>query len=318
MPYIFDPNDAHIRQALNTISIEYKNDETIYRKVMPIVKVDKLSDFYYVWNEETDFNTTSDTMSATGRPNRINLAFGIDAYQCRPYGLMAEVPIATLETADDPLQPLSKATENVRAQLDNNQEVRCAAIVFNNASYAAGYRQTLSGTAQWSDFANSDPITNILFGLDTALQRPNIMVIGVDAWRILRQHPKVVAAAFPLGGNSANRAMLTSQALQALLADEGVTQVLIGRRRVNTADPGAAPIYARAWGKHCSLIYATERPAIDTASWGYTFSSLEGTVTRDQAVLNGSRGVEFVKVAWEADAKVTAPRAGYYFENCVA
>lgn len=319
MPYVFDPNDAHIKQALTNISVSYRNDETIYQDVLPIVDVEKMSDFYYVWNDEVDYNQTSDVMSATGRPNRIQLQFSTDLYACRPYGLMAELPVATLENADDPLRPLGKATENVRTQLDNNQEVRAAALVFNNASYAAGFKQTLSGTSQWSDYTNSDPITNFLLAIDTCIMRPNTMVIGADAWRALRQHPKILAAAFPLGGNAANRGMLSSTALQALLADEGIKKVLIGRRRVNTANPGAAaPTYSRAWGKHCAFIYVPDSPGLDTPAFGYTFSSLRSNITRDQAVLHGSRGVEYVKEAWEVDLKITAPKAGYYYENCVA
>ena len=318
MPYVFDPNDAHIKQALTNISIGYRNDETIYQDVMPIVPVTKMSDYYYIWNDETDFNQTSDIMSATGRPNRVELAFSTDLYACRPYGLMAELPVALLENADDALSPLSKALMNVKAQLDNNHEVRVAAQVFANASYATGFKTTLSGTTQWSDFANSDPMGNILTALDACLQRPNVLVLGADTWRILRQHPKIVAAAFPSGGNSANRGLVTSAALQVLLADEGIKKVVIGRRRVNTANPGATPSYSRAWGKHAALLYVTDTPSIDTPSFGYTFSSLQSNITRDQAVLHGSRGVEYVKESWEVDVKVTANKAGYFYENAVA
>jgi hypothetical protein len=318
MPYVFDPNDAHIKQALTNISMEYKNDELIWPAVTPIVPVTKLSDFYYVWDEGTNFQITSDQLSATGMPNPILMKFSTDLYACKPYGLLGEVPVITLDNADDVLKPLGKTTENVTNQLQLQQEIRSAAIVFNQATYPVGFKTTLAGVTQWSDFANSDPIGNILTALDACLQRPNTITFGADTWKNFRQHPKVIAAIFPSGGNAANRGMVSVDEVLNFFSSEGITKINIGRARYNTANIGQATSLTRIWGKHCALTYTTDSPAIDTASFAYAFASNQATVTRELEALAGARGVEKVKVAWEIDTKATAPKAGYYFENAVA
>jgi hypothetical protein len=318
MPYLYDPEDSHINQALNTISVKYKNDATIWRDVMPVAKVEKLSDFYYVWDESTDFNQTDDTLSAVGNRNEILMKNGQDVYACRPYGLGAWIPVALMENADDPLKPLSAYLENVKTQLDNRQEVRVANTAFTAATYATGFKATLSGTSQWSDYTNSDPINAILTALDACLQRPNTVVLGADTWRVLRQHPKLLASIFPLGGNAIKGGVATSEGLQALLSDEGVDKVVIGRRRVNTANIGqATPVLSRAWGKHCALLYVAPTPSLEMASFGYSIMESESLIVRDFDKKRGSKGSEYIGDGWTVDVKITAQKSGYFFENAV-
>ncbi len=318
MPYLFDPNDAHINQALSDISIKYKNEDTIWRDVMPVVPVGKLSDRYYVWDEGTDFNQADDTMSANGNADEILMEYADDSYSCRPYALAGWVPVELIENADDALKPLSAMLENIRTQLENRQEVRVANLAFTNANYAVGFRATLSGTSQWSDYTNSDPINALLNAMDIPLQRPNTLVLGAETWRVLRQHPKVVASVFPMGGQATRGGVITETGLQALLGSEGIEKVVIGRRRVNTANIGQTPTLARAWGKHASLIYTSPRPSLESASFGYTFAESISAPVRDFDKKRGQKGSEYVKDGWNVDVKITAQKSGYFFENAVA
>ena len=83
MPYIFDPLDLTIQEGLTSISIAYKNNETIWREVAPLVKVDNLSDFFYIWDETTDFMTHEDTLGLLAKPMKCNLSFLLTSTRSR-------------------------------------------------------------------------------------------------------------------------------------------------------------------------------------------------------------------------------------------
>lgn len=56
---------------------------------------------------------------------------------------------------------------------------------------------TLSGTSQWSDYANSDPVTAIDNAKETVRKasgkRPNSIFMSRPVFNKLRRHPKVIA-----------------------------------------------------------------------------------------------------------------------------
>lgn len=319
MPSMYNPNDVHIQQALNDISIKYTNAETIWRDVMPVKKVDKRSDKYYIYDKANAFQQFDDTLAPNAIPNEAQWKLSSDNYSVVDHGLSSWIPLETVENADDPLDPAGEEVENLSEALENRQEVRVANKVFSAASYPTGNKVTLSGTSQWSDYTNSDPLATIEDAIDSLIVTPNVLVLGTDTWRVMRRHPKVAAKIFPLGGNaSVAGSSATLLQFQEYLSDFGIEKVLVGRRRVNTANPGQTPTFARAWGKHAALLKVAPNPGIKTLTFGLTFVESDRTVYQEVDRKRGVKGSLFTKVSWNSDEKIIASDVGYFFENAVA
>lgn len=318
MPNLYNPNDVHIQQALNDLAIKYVNADTIWRDVMPIRQVSKRSDKYYIYDKATAFQRFDDSLAPNATPNEAQWQISTDNYSVVDHGLASWIPMEAVENADDPLDPVGDEVENLSEALDNQQEARVAAKVFSAASYPIGNKVTLSGTSQWSDYSNSDPLTAIEDAADSLTVSPNVLVLGADTWRVLRRHPKVAARLFPLGGNaSVAGAGASVVQFQEYLSDFGIERVLVGRRRTNTANIGQTPTLVRAWGKHAALLRVTPNPGVKTLTWGATFVETERNVYQEVDQKRGVKGSLFTKVAWNSDEKIIASDAGYFFENAV-
>jgi hypothetical protein len=315
MKFTFNPNDVHTEEALSSVSQAYRNEETVWREVAPLVDVENRSDKYYVFDEMEHYEAPDDRTAPNADAKEIVQKLSDDSYSVKDHALGAWVPVEAIEAADDPIRPEGRAVEGIRSRLELAHEKRVADRVFTAANHAAGYKKTLSGTSQWND-ASSDPIEELLAALDVPLQRPNRLLLGADVWRTLRTHPSIIAAIFPTGGNAGTGGvMATAQALAEVLEIE---QVIIGRARYNAAKQGQAGSLARIWGKHALLYYREQNPGIDTAAFAATFSETQSNIVRDFDPKKGVKGSVYVKDGWNEDVKIISQKSAYFLESVVA
>ena len=156
------------------------------------------------------------------------------------YGLDDVVPNDEIEAYNampkpatgGPMSPEQASALYLESLIQLDREVRVAGLIFAAANYAAGQSETLSGNSQWSDYANSNPLSYIMAALDKPLIRPNVAVLGQLTYTALRQHPKVVQA---VNGSGQGAGTVTRQQLAELLE---VQTVLVGSSFVNTARKG--------------------------------------------------------------------------------
>ncbi|AFZ66989.1 hypothetical protein [Deinococcus peraridilitoris] len=312
----FNPNDVHTKQTLTDFSVKYVNAEAIWRKLAPLKQVKKRSDKYTIFDKATAFEQSDDTTAPNADANEITLKTSEDNYSVKDHALGAWVPQEAVDEADDPIKPELDAVESIKQQLENRHEKRVADRLFVATAYLAGNKRTLAGTSQWSDFVNSDPIGDLTNEIENMIVRPTLLAIGADVWKILRRHPKVAAAIFPMGGNAQAGGTLTTLAQLAEVLE--LEEVVVGRARVNTANPGAAATLARAWGKHALLARVIANPGLNDVSLAVTFSESQSNIVRDFDGKKGVKGSVYVKDGWNEDVKVIASDAGFFFENAVA
>ena len=62
----------HKDSTLSNISIQYKNGAMIWSNVMPLVKVGKRSDLYYVYNKSDSFRLADDKLGPKSMPNEVD------------------------------------------------------------------------------------------------------------------------------------------------------------------------------------------------------------------------------------------------------
>lgn len=237
------------------------------------------------------------------------------------YGLEDVVPMSDIEKAQDmrrqkrsTFNPLDRATEGLTDLLLLDREVRTAAKVFDPSVYDADKKITLSGTSQFSDFDNSDPIGVISEALDaTFIMRPNVMTMGRAVWSKLSTHPHIVKAAH---GNSGDKGRATRRQVADLFELE---EILVGESFVNTARKGQAAAMSRVWGKHISLFHRNRQADSGRGvTFGYT-AEYGGRIAGQWFDRNrGLKGAQVVRVGEQVNEIIAAPAVGYFIQNAVA
>lgn len=303
-----------IQPELTAVAIGYRNNNLIADQVLPRVPVGK-QEFKYLKHTLAESFTIPDTkVGRTSRPTEINFSATEVADYCVGYGLEDAIPQADLDNAPPNYNPMLRATEGLTDLIALDREQRTASLVFNTAAYTATTNRTqLSGTSQWSDYTNSNPITAMLTALDACIMRPNILVLGQAVWSQLRQHPKVAIAIY---GPQGSGGIVTREQFANALEIE---QVLIGQGWVNSAKKGQTASLGRLWGKHAALLY---RDSFTSASRGTSFGftaqwgSKEAGSRPDPDI--GLKGGTRIRVGEYVKELVTATDLGYYFQDAVA
>jgi hypothetical protein len=315
-----------VQARLTAISLCYRNQALIADAVFPRVGVDSQQFKYSKYALGDGFTIPDTRVGRKSKPNEIDWTATEIADSTNDYGLDDPIPQADIQSAIasqtiqgvKPIDPEARSTQLLTDLVALDRENRAATLAFTLGNYPAANRTTLSGTGQWSDFTNSDPVGAIGDALDIPVLRPNVLVLGQQVWTKLRRHPKVTAAVFPSGGNATGGGTFVArQALADLLEIE---EVIVGPAWSNTAKPGQTPSLARLWGKHALLYYrsANVQTTKDvtfgfTAQWG---QRIAGTVQQDPNI--GIRGGTRVRVGESVKELISANDVAYFFQNAVA
>lgn len=319
-PFVVDP-------VLTAIAIGYRNpaQSLIADLVLPRVPVGGEKFKWTVYNLAEAFNVPDARVGRRGRVQQLEFSGTQQNDAVDDYGLDAPIPNSDVDAAANAralglsaYDPEAHATQMLTDTINNIREVRVAGIVQNAANYAGARQVTLSGTSQFSDYTNSDPIGVIKTGCESTLvYPPNTMVMGRAAWSKLSSHPKIVNA---VKGNLTNAGIVTRQQVAELFADQGITQVLVGDAFYNTAKPGQTATLARAWGKHISLIYVN--PIAHPEAGGITFgltatygTKIAGRIEDKDIGLEGGFRIRSGERLKEV---VVAQDVGYFIQNAVA
>ncbi|AYR25771.1 phage capsid protein [Herbaspirillum rubrisubalbicans] len=304
----FPINPALIR----AIVIAYSNTKLIADSVMPRVPVGA-QDFKYMRQNMADQFTVPETrVGRKSAPNQVESIGDLIPASVFEYGLDEVVPVVDIKNAPDGVDPIANAAEFVMKLILLDREVRVANTVFAPANHVN--KLTLSGTSQWSDYSNSDPITALLTALDVPVMRPNVMTIGRAAWTKLILHPKTIDYVNGKGGMSGG--VSRQQLADALELDE----IQVGEAFVNTAKKGQTASYQRAWGKHCALTYReTPTEASRSTTWGFTpqfGERISDTIYSKD--FGGLEGGYKTRAGERVTEVVSAPDLSYFFQNVVA
>ena len=102
-----------------------------------------------------------------------------------------------------------------------------------DGSYAANNYMALEGTAKWSDFENSDPMTDVSAGVDAVEEltgtRPSILLVSKKTAGYLRQNAKVKGAI--LAQNATANVVVTDARVSEVFQNTiGVTVIVYGKK----------------------------------------------------------------------------------------
>lgn len=313
------PSDVYVATPVQQFVVAHFQQTGGLHKMFPAVPVALQSGPYYTVSRADSLRNQSALKAPAAKMAQIGV--GVDhagTYSCAVYG--AEFPM-TAELAANYQMPLA------RDQFLGRTLGRAAFL-----KRELGWIEDFFATGKWAtdatpavtwDDPSSDPIADIETGIETVLlatgRRPNVLGVGYQVWKALKQHPDIIARIGTGSASNTDPRQVTPRLVAALF---GLDEVVIGEVVYNTANAGASASMAFAAGKNALLAYRTPTPSLLEHSAGYMFAweGLAGTAD-GLAIRMGvdERTMEqWSQVIHAEDFKIVDTASGYFFSNAVA
>lgn len=304
--------DFEIHAQLTALAIAYKQEGMIADEVSPYFTVDTESFKWLQVDPQNTYNVSDDAISETGQANEIRFFGKLQSSSTIDRALDTLIP-RKMEGTDVPYNSMQTRNLLLLSRVMLNREIRVAALATTLANYT--YGTTLSGTSQFSDYTNSDPVRLIKNAMDVPLERPNVIGMAREVATVLSVHPKILTAV-----SRDSRLDDGSASLQAMADLFEVDKILVGGARQNTANRGQIASIGRVWGKDLWLLNVNKSPDPINGSAGFTATARFGNrVTRviDEPKY-GLYGGTRVRTGESVVEIVTAASSGYLFKAAIA
>lgn len=310
-----------VDQILTQISTAYiqQQDQFVHTKVAPVIPVMKQSDKYYTWTKADWFRDEMQRRADAAESAGSGMGLSNDNYFCDVWALHKDVG--------------SQARANLQNEVDLDRATTLfltqRALLRGEKQWASDYFTTsvwgtdLTPTNLWSDYVNSDPISDMETAKRTILSntgmKPNTLVLGYNVFEKLKHHPDIVDRIKYTSAETVTAAML-GRIFE-------IERVFVAEAIENTANEGLTATMAFVHGKHALLAYVAMEPGLLTPSAMYTFAwtgdannvsqGLGETIGVRRFYMEHLKADRFeVEIAF--DYKVVGSDLGYFFNGAVA
>lgn len=258
--------DVVVDPVLSDVSVQYSNESYVAEVLMPVVPVKKQQGIYYIY-DKANFRRNNTDRAAGSKANEVEYGMSTSNFFCQDHALKEKVAWEVMDQADAALDPEIDATESVTQMLLVDKEIALATLMANTAVITQN--TTLSGTSQWSDYSNSNPISDIRTAIKVVQKaigrRPNTLVLSQTTYDTLIDHPDVVERIkYTIGAG-----VVDADILARLFK---IKNVVIASALYNTATEGQADSLDYIWGKHAWVCYINEGKRLKEPTFGYTFT----------------------------------------------
>ena len=274
----FGRKDVHIDRPLTEFALSYLQDATTFiaDKVLPVLKVSKESDKYFIFDRNS-WRERSALRAAGAVSNRTNLpGLTTGTYSVEEYALHDMVSQREIDSADAALKPLQDATAEIAQQLMISKELSCARVAFTTT--AAASTLAVSTTAQWGYTSSTTPIDQIRTAISTVGGQigrdANQMTIGKEPFLTLQDHAQILDRI-----KWTQKGIVTSDIIASVLDLEKIN---VGRATYVSTAEGISETTAYIWGKNALISYVNPRPAVKAVTHGYTFANTGESIQVEQ------------------------------------
>ena len=238
--------------------------------IAPTVVVGATAGKYKKFNDKNAFLAYAETRRAIGGPaTRLKFSADDGDYNCEPHALEITIDDEERRRAGETQDRLERAkTRTLITTSVLSKEDRVMSLV--KASVSA-----VNGKGVWSNAAN-DPIAEIndqikALAIATGMY-PNRIALGLGAWAVLRDHPKVMARQ-----PGAELIGLTTEQLARMLLNPSI-EVKVGMLSKTTAW-GKADAKSNIVGDEVFIFLGSANPTEYDPSALKTFTAAEGSVS---------------------------------------
>lgn len=251
--------------VLTTLSIGFKNERFLWDQIAPPAEQSEKSGTFFIYDREFWFRRQNGAERSPQGPY-LRVGYGVSSATYNTFEIGFEKstgdPIKAASQTPDSLETLNTQFLTNLIQLELEKRIADAAFVTG----VWGTSNTLTGTDQWSDFANSDPIADA----DTAIRtirrntgaKPNVLFVGLLGWEKLKEHPLILDKY-----KHSQVGVMTPELVAAVL---DIDELVVGDSVENTGDEGQSFSGADIWTDN-ALFLVRNNPALGVANGAYTF-----------------------------------------------
>lgn len=297
---------VHIDKALTDLSLAYTPGIYVGEAVFPTVRVQKISDKYWIYSKE-DFLRRDVGLRAPGtRAKRADYGVTTGNYNCVEHAIAKSVPDEVQSNADNPMNPIIDATRYVTEQIYLDKE-----IDISGDAFGTGWAASATPSASWSA-SQSTPLADVSTARSTVAlaigREPNTGVMGRALWAATTENRDIMDR-LRYSASPNDPAIATVAAVAALF---GLQKLLVGTAIYNASLEGVAGSYGFVWGSNLLVAYVAPQPALMTPSAGYIFSATGREISNFREDQERSNVIE-ARESW--DTKIVASDAGYLIKN---
>ncbi len=308
---------VHLDKFLTNVSVAYLNADFYGERLFPVLPVDRQTNKYPVFGKEK-FRIYEDSRRPSDEAREIDdWRLSSDQYYAAGHAMRAAIADELKSNSDIPdleIETVQNLTNAILLRLEANTY---------NLVFGAGTPITttaLSGTSQWSDYTNSDPIAAVEAQKITIFQNtgraPNAFAVSYPVFIKLRQHPKII-----------DRFKYTQVGIlqpDHLKTAFDVENFWVLNALKETANQGQASSLDYVWAKTALLSYVPPAPGRRTVALGYTFRWTGDGILADTAGVmvkryrEEKRSADVVEVHRYYDNKIVTAAAAYGWTAAVA
>lgn len=307
------PSSVHQDQALENVSVAYKNGDLIAQELCPMVPVQHESNKYYVYSKD-QLVLPETARAVAGEANKASFSLSTATYKLQEHALKDFIADRARANADPALNLEVDATEHLTQLILMRQEVDLANLISTGTAWANV--TSLTSTFAWSaNTTLSNPILFIDSAASTIIQQsgmiPNVCLINDPTFRAIKEHVSMVDRIKYTSADS------ISEDLIAKLFN--VDKLLVGRGIQNTGGEGLADATSNSWiwTDMAFLAYVEKSPGLKKPSALYNFTMKQGNPVKVLRWREDNLESDAIQVSKLFQQQVPMSAAGYLIVNCV-
>lgn len=298
--------NVHVSTPLTNLAIKYRNLAFVADILLPVVKVQKESDKYYIFSREELKEV--DTHRAIGAPsNEADWDVSTGTYSCEGYALSKLVADRMVTNADAPIRPKITSMEKLMKWIMLGYEKRVMQLITGGSLTSVNPNPKWDGTSPTieSDVDGAKAAIRLAAGVE-----PNTICFNDQVKDVVKRDSTVRNLIRYTIAGSGGQELLVNGDLPPVLWGLKVTLAMAAQ---DTAKKGQTESYSRIWPDDVLIAYVEPAPSLDALSLGYTFRTTNGIVVRSWR--EEARRGEMVEPEVIQDEKLVATEAGYILDD---
>lgn len=307
------PYQLHTPETLAELAAKYTNAEMVADEIAPVFESPRKLIKYWKFTRRDFQKITDARIAPDGDPNERKFTATSTEAEVEPYALADKIPLSDLNDPEPGIDLEADTAEDLTSDLQLGHEKRVADLVMDPTQYASANKVTLSGTDQFTDKTNSDPIDVIQTAKRACAMPPNVAICDEVTFDALASHPDIVAFLRGVGG--AVNGLASAEELARYF---GLARWIVGRAKYDSANAGQTASFSYVWPQGRLLLARTNptpraREAILARTLRYRPGGAPGGILMDMwdDRKPGTQGVRWIKGSYEEKVVMVAADCGY-------
>ena len=261
--------------------------------IAPRVPVGAASGQFKKFADKNAFQVYDTSRAIGGRANRISFEATDGTFNCKANALEIAIDDQERQAAGDQDSALEEAkTRTVVISAGLAREKKVIDLMTNG----------LSAAATWDSSGNNDPIVAIdtqleAIAVETGLM-PNRMVLGIAAWRKLKNHAKVLAHYSGVKSEGVNLAGFAAMLLNPQI------EIRVGVLSYDTTKMGKAKNAVNIVGSEIFMFHGNDNPTQYDPGFMKTFSIGANSVEAVRTYRDEQSRSDILAVDWSEDVQL--------------